>query len=86
MIPEIGSRERNEREERALKRGRELLAEHEGRIRVALDVLHDQLYGELLDDVKALRLSINDEYKYAREYARELVSHVEGCWATSVLR
>lgn len=85
-IPEIGSPNRNQREDKALERGRELLHEHEGSIRDALHFLGEELREELRAEAGALDLNARDEIDYAREYQRKLVRYVEECWATAVLR
>lgn len=79
-VPEIGSRERDAHEEAALARARELLHEEEGSIRDALHTLEMELRGDAAE--RATRQAVD----VARVYARKLVSHVEQCWATAVLR
>jgi hypothetical protein len=80
-IPEVGSSERNEAEERALVRGRELLHEEDGRICDALHVLGEELRDELRGEDP-----LGERFDYARDYSRKLVAHTEQCWATAILR
>jgi hypothetical protein len=79
-VPDVGSRDRNAHEEAALARGRELIHECGGRIREALFELEQELRG--LHSERPSRQA----YAVAMVYARELVSYVEGCWSTAILR
>lgn len=79
-IPPIGSRQRDEDERAVMARARELIIQEDGRLREALFELEQELRDPGAE--RATRIAS----EIAREYARALVSHVEQCWATAVLR
>lgn len=72
--------ERYALEEEALDRACELLHSEDGRIRNALYELEREVRDELDPDHGP------SEYDRCRDYTREIVRHVEQCWATAVLR
>ena len=79
-IPPIGSRQRDEDERAVMARAREFIVQEDGRLREALFELEQALRNP------GVERSTRASYDMARDYARALVSHVEQCWATAVLR
>lgn len=77
--PVVGSPMREAHELTVLERASDLLREQDGSIRDALYELEHQLRGPY----GRATVSILEA---TRTYARELVSYVEQCWATAVLR
>lgn len=78
-IPPIGSRQRDDDERMVMARARELVIQEDGRLREALFELEQELRD--LHTERSTRLA----YEVARGYARQLVSHVEQCWASMVI-
>lgn len=83
-IPPIGSRERDAHEEAALERGRELVHANNGSLRDALFDLEQELRGTI--GGQEIYRDSHVYYDTARDYSRALVSHVEQCWATAIVR
>lgn len=79
-IPHIGSRQRNDDERAVMARAREFVIQEDGCLRDALFELEQALRDPGVE--RSTRLASD----VAQEYARALVSHVEQCWASAVLR
>lgn len=79
-IPAIGSRQRDDDERAVVARAREMVFEFDGRLREVLYELEEALRDR--DAERSTRVA----YVLARDYARELVGHVEQCWASAVVR
>ncbi len=77
-IPAIGTPERESQERETYGRACELIHECDGRLREALVCLRDELWG---DDPQE-----RDFPRTTRDYTRDLVDHVEQCWASEILR